>query len=73
MLRKEDRLRMYCNRVMRKKIRPKAQEVPGGWKILRNEELHDRYSSTNIIRGIKLGRMRWEGNVASTEEKEAYT
>jgi hypothetical protein len=49
---------MFCNRVMRKKIGPKVQEVSGGWKILHNEELHDRYSSTNIIRGIKSSRMR---------------
>lgn len=42
MLRKEDGLRMFCNRAMRKKIRPKAQYVPGGWQILYNEELHDR-------------------------------
>jgi len=55
--------------MMRKQIRPEAQEVPGGWKILHNEELHDRHSSTNIIRGIKPSRMRWEGNMASTEEK----
>jgi hypothetical protein len=58
---------------MRKQIRPKAQEVPGAWKILHNEELHDRYFSKNIIRGIKSSRMRWEGNKASIEEKEAYT
>jgi hypothetical protein len=63
---------MFCNRVMRKKTGPKAEEVPGGWKILHNDELNDRYSSANIIHGIKSSRMRLEGNVTSTEEKEVY-
>jgi hypothetical protein len=33
----------------------------GGWRTLRNEELHDLYSSPSIIRIIKLRRMRWLG------------
>jgi hypothetical protein len=59
---------MFCNRVKRKNIGSKAQEVPGGWKILHNGPVF----STNIIRGIKSSRMSWEGNMASTEGKEAY-
>jgi hypothetical protein len=34
------------------------------WRKLHNEELHNFYSSTNIIRMIKSRRMRWAGNVA---------
>jgi hypothetical protein len=33
---------------------PKMEEVVGGWTILRNEELHNLYASSNIIRVIKL-------------------
>jgi hypothetical protein len=33
-------------------------------KKLHNEELHDLYSSPNIIRMIKSRRMRWVGHVA---------
>jgi hypothetical protein len=38
--------------------------VVGGWKRLHNEELHNLYSSPNVIRVIKSRRMRWVGHVA---------
>jgi hypothetical protein len=38
--------------------------VTGGWRKLYNEELHNLYSSPNIIRMIKSRRMRWAGHVA---------
>jgi hypothetical protein len=38
---------------------PKSEEVAGGWKRLRNEELHNLYASPNIIRVIKSRRMKW--------------
>jgi hypothetical protein len=34
-----------------------------------NEELHDLYSSSRIIRIIKTRKMRWEGHVARMGEK----
>jgi hypothetical protein len=38
-----------------------------------NEELHNVYSSPNIIRQIKSGRLRWVGHVASMgEERKVY-
>jgi hypothetical protein len=36
---------------------------------LHNEELHNLYSSPNIIRMIKSRRMRWAGHVARMEKK----
>jgi hypothetical protein len=36
----------------------------GGWRKLHNEELHNFYSSQNIIRMFKSRRMRWAGHVA---------
>jgi hypothetical protein len=42
--------------------------VTGGWRRLHNEELHNLYSSPNVIRMIKSGRMRWVGHVAQKEE-----
>jgi hypothetical protein len=45
----------------------------GDWRRLHNEELNDLYSSPNIVRVIKLRRMRWAGHVARMgEEREAY-
>jgi hypothetical protein len=38
--------------------------VTGGRRRLHNEELHNFHASPNIIRVIKLRRMRWAGNVA---------
>jgi hypothetical protein len=52
---------------------PKMKEVAGLWRKLQNEELRNLYSSPNIIRMIKSGRMRWPGHVARIGKKrDAY-
>jgi hypothetical protein len=43
---------------------PKRKGVDGGWRRLHNEELHELYTSLNIIRVIKSRRKRWEVYVA---------
>jgi len=49
------------------------QKMAGGWKRLHNEELHNLYSSLNIVRMIKSRRARWTGYVAHMGEmKNAY-
>jgi hypothetical protein len=63
-LRKEHRLRVFENRVLRRIFGPKRDEVTGGWRKLHNEELHGLYSSPSIVRVIKARRMRWAGHVA---------
>jgi hypothetical protein len=50
--------------VLRRIFGSKRDEVIGGWRKLHNEELHNLYSSPNIIRMIKPRRMRWAGHVA---------
>jgi hypothetical protein len=62
-LREERRLRVFENRVLRRVFGPKRDEVTGEWKELHNEELNDLYSLPNIVRVVKLRRMRWEGHV----------
>jgi hypothetical protein len=44
--------------------------VTGRWRKLRNEELHNLYSSPSIIRIIKSKKMRWVGHVARMREKK---
>jgi hypothetical protein len=56
-LRKESRLRVYENRVLRKTVGPKRDEVTGKWRKLHNEEINDLYCSSNIVWVIKLRRM----------------
>jgi hypothetical protein len=42
-------LRVFENRVPRTILRPRRDEVTGEWRKLHNEELHNLYSSPNII------------------------
>jgi hypothetical protein len=55
---------VFENRLLRRIFELKRGEVIGGWRKLRNEELHNLYSSPSIIRIIKSRRMRWAGHVA---------
>jgi hypothetical protein len=57
------------NRVLRRIFGPKRDEVTGEWRSLHNNELNGLYSSPNIIRVIKLRRMRWAEHVAHMGEK----
>jgi hypothetical protein len=66
-LRKEHRLRVFENRVLRKIFGPKRVE-DGSWRKLHNDKLHSLYSSPNIVRVIKSRRMRWAGHVARMGE-----
>jgi hypothetical protein len=68
-LRKECRLRVFENRVLRSIFGPKRDEVTGEWRRLHNKELHALYSSPNVIRVIKSGRPRWTGYVARMGER----
>jgi hypothetical protein len=68
------RFRVYVNRVLRRIFESKREEVAGDWRRLHNEELHNLYASSNIIRVIKSGRMRWVGYVACMREtRYAYS
>jgi len=57
-LREERRLRVFENRVLRRIIGPKWDDVTGERRKLHNEELSDLCSSQNIVRVIKSRRMR---------------
>jgi hypothetical protein len=54
-------------------FRPKRDEMTGEWRKLHSEELHNLYSSPDIIRQVKSRRMRWAGHVARMgEERKVY-
>jgi hypothetical protein len=68
-LKEEHSLRVFENRALRRIFGPKRDEVTGEWRKLHNEELHNLYSSPNIIRQIKSRRMKWAGYVARMGEE----
>jgi hypothetical protein len=67
-LREEHRLRVFENRVLRRIFGPTRDEVMGEWRKFHRGELHNLYSSPDIIRQIKSRRMRWAVNVAHMGE-----
>jgi hypothetical protein len=72
-LREEHRLRVFENRVLRRIFGPETDEVTGQWRKLHDGELHNLYSSPDIIRYIKSRRMRWAGHVARmAEDRKVY-
>jgi hypothetical protein len=72
---------VFENRVLRRIFGPKRDEVTGEWRDevtgewrkLHFEELHNLYSSPDIIREVKSRRMRWAEHVARMgEERRVY-
>jgi hypothetical protein len=67
------RLLVFDNRVLRRIFEPKWDDVTGDWRKLHNEEFYNLLSSQNIIKQIKLRRMRWVGRVARmVEDRKVY-
>jgi hypothetical protein len=59
---------VFENSVLRRLFGPKRDEVTKEWRKLYSGELHNWYSSPDIIRQIKSRRMRWAGHVARMGE-----
>ena len=62
-MREERKPTVFENMVLRGIFGPRRDDVTGEWRRVHNE-LHDLYSSPNIVRVIKSRRMRWAGHVA---------
>ena len=61
------------HKVLRKIFGTKKVEITGEWRNIHIPKLHALYSSPNIIRSLKLRRMRWVGHVAHMEQsRNAY-
>jgi hypothetical protein len=67
---------VFENRVLRRILGPKRDDVTGGWRKLHNEELHNLYCSPSTRMGEKKNayrilmgkpegrpRHRWEDNI----------
>ena len=62
---------MFENKVLGRIFGPKRDGVTGEWRKLHNEELNDLYASPNIVRVIKLRRMKWAGHVTCMGERRS--
>jgi hypothetical protein len=55
---------VFGNRTLKKIFGPERDEVMGSYRKLHDEELHNLYSSPDVIRVFKSWRMEWVGQVA---------
>jgi hypothetical protein len=63
---------ILCTSILRKTFGPKTVEH-GSWRKLQNDELYSLQSLFNLVRVIKLRRIRWAGQVALMGEgKSVY-
>jgi hypothetical protein len=68
-LRGEHRLRIFENRLQRRKLRQKKDEIIKGWGTFRSDEFHNLNSSPNMIRIMKSRSMRWAGHETRMDKK----
>jgi hypothetical protein len=66
-------LRVFENRVLRRVLGSKRNEVTGEWRKLHNKELYAMYSSPNIIRVIKSRKLRLAGRVTRMGREDVHT
>ena len=66
-MREEHRLGVFEKEVLRRIFGAKKDEVTGEWRKLHNKEIHEPYSSPDIILVIKWGIIRWARHVARME------
>jgi hypothetical protein len=58
-------LGFFEKRVVRRIFRSKREERTGGWRKLHNKKHHNLYSSSNVVRMIKLREVRWVGHATA--------
>jgi hypothetical protein len=63
------RLGVFENRMLGIIFGPTRDEIIGGWRKPHNKDLHNLYSSTDIIRMIESKRIRLTGDVARMGKK----
>jgi hypothetical protein len=73
MLREEHRLRVFENRVLRRIFGPRRDEVTGERRKLHSEELHNLYSSPDIIRQVKVNEVAGACGMHGRGEKSVHS
>jgi hypothetical protein len=68
-LKVEHRRRVFENRALRKIFGPERDGITREWRRLHNKELCYLYSSSNIIRMNKTGRLKWTEHFARLGER----
>jgi hypothetical protein len=63
-LRKEQRLRVFQYRFLRKIFGSKRDKVIRKWRKLHSVEYHDSYAMPKVVRDIASRRMKWVGHIA---------
>ena len=72
-LREEESIWVLENKVLRKILGAKRDGITGGRRKLHNAEIYALYSSSYLIRNLKLRRLRWAKHVARMEQvRNAY-
>jgi len=72
-LMEDRRLRDFEDNLLRRRCRPKGEEVIGKWIKLHNDELHNFYFSPNIIKVGILKRMKWLEYDLRTVRRKIHT
>jgi len=62
---------VFDNKVLRRTVEPRRDEITGEWKKLHNKKLNDLYSPPNVILWIKSRRMGWAGHMACIGERRS--
>jgi len=71
-LRKERRLKVFKNRVLRIIFGPKSDEVTGEWRKLRSKELNDLYSSRKYYSGNNIEKNEMGGTCSKCRGEESF-
>jgi hypothetical protein len=64
---------VFENGFIRRIFEPKGDEVKGEWRRLHSEELHNLYSSPNIVRQFMSRILRWVWHAACMGEERKCT
>ena len=62
----EERLRIFERKVLRRIFGPVNEN--GTWRIKYNNEIYSSFSDVDIVKHIKISRLRWAGHIIRMEE-----